>query len=254
MRRAAHKAMLVAYRLVFARGLLRLGWGRRLYFTLYNLYKSWFEAGNIGGLRAFLPAGGTAIDVGASVGFFTVRFAQWAGPSGRVIALEPHETHHTELVRRLATKGLAPRVDVRRAVADFKSGTARLLVNRDHPGDHRLGETGEPVRAEALDDVVPSGRKVSLVKIDVQGAELRVLAGASALLARDRPALFIEVDPAALARYGSSVASLLGLLARWGYQPHLLTRAASRRCTGSDLDRILTERGYTDLLFLASRN
>jgi FkbM family methyltransferase len=246
--------MLVAYRLIFARWLLRLGWGRRLYFTLYDVYKSWFEAGSIGGLRAFVPEGSLAIDVGAGVGFFTVRFAQWVGPSGHVIALEPHETHHTELVRRLAAKGLAARVDVRRAAADFKSGTARLLVNPDHPGDHRLGEAGEPVSAAALDDVVPPDGGVSLVKIDVQGAELRVLTGASALLARDRPALFIEVDPAALARYAGSVDSLLGWLAARGYETHLLTRSGPRRCARGDLDRLLARRGYTDLLFLASRN
>jgi FkbM family methyltransferase len=254
MRRAAHRGMLGAYRLIFARGLLRLGWGRRLYFMLYDLYKSWFEAGRIGGLRAFVPRGSLAIDVGAGVGFFAVRFAHWVGPLGRVVALEPHETHHTELVRRLAANGLAARVDVRRVAADCKSGSARLLISPDHPGDHRLGETGEPVSAAALDDIVLTGSKVSLVKIDVQGAELRVLAGASALLARDRPALFIEVDPAALERYAASVDSLLGWLAARGYEPHLLTGAGPRRCARGEIDRVLARRGYADLLFLASRN
>jgi FkbM family methyltransferase len=254
MRRAAQSVMLGAYRLIFARGLLRLGSGRRLYIALYEFYKSAFEAGRIGGLRAFVPEGGVVIDVGANVGFFAVRFARWVGPSGRVIAMEPEEGNHAELVRRLAAKRLAARVDVRRAVADSKSGTARLLINPDHPGDHRLGETGEPVAAAALDDIVPPDCKISLIKIDVQGAELRVLAGASALLARDRPALFIEVDPAGLARYGGSVDSLLGLLAARGYEPHLQTRGAPRVCARAELDRLLVQRGYTDLLFLASRN
>src|SRR5688572_22188566 len=109
MHRAAQSVMLGAYRLIFARGLLRLGWGRRLYFALYEFYKSAFEAGRIGGLRTFVPEGGVVIDVGANVGFFTVRFARWVGPSGRVIAMEPEEGNHAELARRLAAKGMAAR-------------------------------------------------------------------------------------------------------------------------------------------------
>jgi hypothetical protein len=95
---------------------------------------------------------------------------------------------------------------------------------------------------------------VSLIKIDVQGAEMRVLAGATAILARDRPALFVEIDPAGLARFGASVDSLLGWLAGFGYAPHRTARGGARPCAREALDRALAHRGYADLLFLASRN
>jgi FkbM family methyltransferase len=254
MRRAAQNALLGAYRLVFAKGLLRSAWGRRLFFALYEFYKNLFEAGPIGALRAHVPEGGFVIDVGANVGFFTERFARWVGPGGRVLALEPEAANHAELLRRLAAKGLAARVDARRAVADAQSGTARLVINPDHPGDHRIGEDGEPVPAVALDDAVPAGAKVALIKIDVQGAELRVLAGASAILARDRPALFVEIDPAGLARFGAGVDALLESLAARGYAPHVLARAGPRPCPRAEVDAILSRRGYTDLVFLAGRN
>lgn len=250
MRRAAQNAMLGAYRLVFARGLLRRAWGRRLFFALYEFYKNLFEAGPIGALRAYVPEGGFVIDVGANVGFFTERFARWVGPAGRVVAIEPEAANFAELVRRLGASGLAERLDARQAVADAQSGQARLVINPDHPGDHRIGDAGEPVAAVALDELVPAGRQVALIKIDVQGAELRVLAGASATLARDSPALFVEVDPGGLARYGSGVEALLGTLARHGYAPHLLTRAGARPCARGELDAVLARRGYTDLLFL----
>ena len=251
MRRAAQNAMLGAYRVLFARGLLRSAWGRRLFFALYEFYKNLFEAGPIGALRAFVPEGGVVIDAGANVGFFAERFARWVGPAGRVVAIEPEAANFAELARRLGAKGLGQRVDARQAVADAKSGRAHLVLNPDHPGDHRLGEAGEPVTAVRLDELVPAGRAVALIKVDVQGAEMRVLAGASAILTRDRPALFVEVDPAGLVRYGSSVDGLLGWLAGQGYAPHTLTRTGPRPCTRGELDGILARRGYTDLLFLA---
>lgn len=249
MRRLAQNAMLGAYRLVFAKGLLHVGWGRRLFFALYDIYKNLFEAGPIGGLHAYVPEGGFVIDVGANVGFFTERFARWVGPAGRVVAIEPEAANFAELARRLEARGLADRVDARQAVADAQSGQAHLLINADHPGDHRLGDSGEPVTALSLDEIASPGRKVAMIKIDVQGAEMRVLAGAAAILARDRPALFIEVDPAGLSRYGSSVDALLGMLAAHGYAPHVLSRAGPRSCARGELDAVLARHGYTDVLF-----
>jgi len=254
--RIAQNAFLHAYRLFIARELLRRAWGRRLFHTAYELYKRLFEARDIAALRAYVPEGGLVIDVGANVGFFTERFARWVGPAGRVVAIEPEANNFAGLVRRLAAKGLARRVDALQAVADARSGTVHLVINPDHPGDHRIGETGDPVAAVALDSVAPAGRPVALIKIDVQGAESRVIAGAEILLQRDRPALFVEIDPGGLARFGSGVEALLEALARHGYAPHVLARGGggARACARTDLDAILARRGYADLLFLAGPN
>ena len=253
MRRAAQNAMLGAYRLIFVRGLLHVGWGRRLFFALYDTYKRMFEAGPVEALRPYVPAGGTVVDVGANVGFFTERFARWVGPRGRVIALEPERANFAELSRRLAAKGLAARVEAHRAVADAAAGIAHLVINPDHPGDHHIGDAGERVAATTLDTIVPPGARTSLIKIDVQGAELRVLAGGRKLVARDRPALFVEIDPGGLARFGAGVDALLGALAAAGYAPHILGRGGARPCSRGELDALLARRGYTDLLFLADR-
>lgn len=254
MNRAAQRAILVAYRLIFARGLLRFTWGRRLFFALYTSYKRHFEARLVGGLRTFVREGSCVIDVGANVGFFTQYFARWVGPRGRVVAIEPETENHAELVRRLAAAGLADRVRAPRAAADAASGTARLMVNRDHPGDHRLADAGEPVPALTLDEVAAGEAAVSLIKIDVQGVEMRVLEGAAVILARDRPALFVEVAPEALASYGASVDSLLDWLAARGYAPFQLAARGPERLERAGLDRLLARHGYTDVLFLPAAN
>lgn len=187
MQRYLQNALLAAYRAVFARGLLRFAWGRRLFFALYDLYKARMKAGEIDALQRWIPAGGRVVDVGANVGFFTMRFANWVGAGGRVIALEPESRNHAGLLRRVSEGGWSARVLVHQAVADCRDGQVRLEINPDHPGDHKIGDNGILVKALAVDSLCPAGSpRVALIKIDVQCAELRVLEGASAVLKRDR--------------------------------------------------------------------
>lgn len=149
-------------------------------------------------LADMLPAAGacgTAVDVGGWYGPWTHRLA---GPARRVITLEPVP----HLARVLAAS--APtNVRVVRAAASDRPGTAPLW---QPPHDER-GERGVSSLVRRDDLHAPTGREVTCVtldelalrdvdfiKIDVDGAELRVLRGARALLAHDRPALFIELE------------------------------------------------------------
>jgi hypothetical protein len=62
---------------------------RRAFEGVYLGYKRLIEAGPVDQLRELVTRGSTVIDVGANIGFFSLRFARWVGPSGRVIAIEP---------------------------------------------------------------------------------------------------------------------------------------------------------------------
>ena len=253
MPRALQLGLLWLYRRVFAEGLLRYGWGQRLFFQLYDAYKLCFEAGPISQLQSLIPQGALAVDVGANVGFFTRRLARWVGETGHVFAIEPEDVNFAELTRRLASEGLSKRVTTIKAVADRTPGEARLAINKDHPGDHKIGGDGVPVRAVALDSLLAGElRNTAFIKIDVQGAEMRVLAGAQDILKRDRPALFVEVDPAALSSFGSSTDELLDVLSQFGYEPHTLEHSGPRRLDVRALPALLGRRSYVDLLFIAS--
>ncbi len=253
MRRIVQDACLWIYRTVFADGLLRYGWGRRIFFALYDAYKTLIEAGEIGALKLYVPAGALVIDVGANVGFFSLKFARWVGDGGRVIAVEPEGANFSELTRRISASGLNVRIAAHRAVADRTAGEVFLAINRNHPGDHKIGTEGVATAAVTIDQLAwAEDRPVSLIKIDVQGAEMRVLAGAAAVLERDRPALFVEVDSLALEHFDTSVGDLLEFLRCRDYVPHALGRRGATPLTPAMLNARIADRGYTDILFIAS--
>ena len=126
----------------------------------------------------------------------------------------------------------------------------RLALTPGHPGNHHLVEEGKPIRAVTLDGLTAADpRTVSLVKIDVQGAEMLVLAGATELLAAHRPALYVEVDGPSLARMGSSPRELIDTLVSFGYRPHLLTGDGVG--ASEAVERLVSRAsaGYIDVLF-----
>jgi FkbM family methyltransferase len=252
--RAIQSALIQAHAWCDGQGVTRTRTGRWLRDQAYGLYKGHLESAPVDALRPFAPRDSTIIDVGANIGFFTQRFARWVGALGRVLAIEPEPRNLERLAERLAASGLGARVEVVSGAAVERRGTFALAVNPLHPGDHRLAPDGLAIEGFCIDGLLAERglRAPSLIKIDVQGAEMRVLAGAAATLAAARPALFIEIDDGALAAQGASAGAVETMLADLGYRQfawrghgwHVVaTRAeAAERRAGL---------GYADYLFLA---
>jgi FkbM family methyltransferase len=152
---------------------------------------------------AFLGPGSVAIDVGASLGEWTVPFARSVGAAGRVVALEPASCSAEALEATLAANALRQAAVIRCAVGD-RDGTAEFAVPivtsaRSDTGTARIGpavpgQEGLRVPLRALDSLVAERgiNRLDLLKIDVEGNERQVLDGASAVLNRHRPVLVIE--------------------------------------------------------------
>jgi FkbM family methyltransferase len=221
--------LLRSYAGLHATGLLSTGPGRWLFSRAYDLYKAKLEAAAANGLRQIVAPGSTVVDIGANVGFFTRRFAKWVGAGGTVIALEPEPRNFADLRDTLRRDGTLPRVHLFEAAAAEYAGSARLKLNPLHPGDHKLttGSGSIDVKTVRLDDILAEREwpPLSLVKIDVQGAEERVLDGAEQTLGRIRPAWFVEVDDDHLRAMGSSAAQLVRRFAGHGYGVHKVTAA-----------------------------
>ena len=227
--------------------------GQAFFRLLYRPYKRYLEARNIVLLKPYVTPGSIAIDIGANIGFFTAYFADWVGASGQVVAFEPEASNYQALVTSLRKTGIDNRVEAVQAAVSDHSGKDRLQINPVHPGDHRLGAEGVLVDVVTLDDYLSDedAARVSMIKIDVQGAEEKVLAGTQCILNKFKPPLFVEIDESALRQQGSSLDGLLSRLLIHGYQPYVLMRQGPVPVASKDGIRArLKTDGYADILFL----
>src|SRR5665213_101102 len=227
----------------------------RAFLAFYALYKEYFEAGPIDRLREFVPAGCLVIDVGANVGFFSIRFAKWVGDGGKVISIEPEDRNYSHLLASLQRENLLERAEVLKAVAAAVSDSTFLEINPVHPADHKLSrdDTGLPVTAVTLDELVPDAGPLrpALVKIDVQGAEMLVLRGAGHILNSAGPALFIELHEEGLKKFDTSVAAILEHLSGYDYEGYWLKRTgAHAKASPAEIHAKVAHVGYVDVLFL----
>ncbi|MBC9821934.1 FkbM family methyltransferase [Terrabacter sp. MAHUQ-38] len=140
-----------------------------------------------------LRPGDLALDVGANVGNHTLFMACVLGC--RVEAFEPDE-HLTQAIDESAERnGVQQLVQIHRVAVGASHGKGVLVC--DDPsnlGGQRVapeGDHGPSVEVVTLDSVTFDA-PVRLVKIDVEGAEVDVLRGASALLQQDRPLVYVE--------------------------------------------------------------
>jgi FkbM family methyltransferase len=151
--------------------------------------------------RAAVRPGATVLDVGANVGAYTLLFARWAGPTGRVVAFEPAPDAAAGLRRHIELNELSATVDVQQCAVSYSVGTARFACTEASGANAIVvGESGTDaieVATVTLDAFCSRGRVVpDVIKIDVEGAELDVLKGARQVLAFGGLQVFLELHPA----------------------------------------------------------
>lgn len=253
MKRLLQTMLLGVYNVVRASGILSTSWGNALFEWGYHRYKATLEAGDIRALSSFIRPGTVVIDVGANIGFFTRLFASAVRDGGSVIAIEPEAVNFSRLNAMLARRGLAGAVHTIQAVAAEQSGTLKLKVNPQHPADHKISGEGTPVKAVTLDELLAERGwpAVSLVKVDVQGAEWMVLRGARELIRRYHPALFLEIDDDGLRAFGAGAENLFRWLQEEGYRIHRIERGAVSPPMGIAESLARCQHGqYADFLFV----
>jgi FkbM family methyltransferase len=191
--------------------------GRRLYVDLGDaliggrIARGDYENDLVALLPRLVERGTTALDVGANIGFFSIQMADLVGENGRVVAFEPIAEAAALLKRSLAENGLTAVVTVETVAVGAKSGHADILCVHDarnqgasylvsgEPAECRTAHEIRRIPVVALDDR-RFDRRVSFIKLDVEGAEPLCIEGGRALLERDRPIVLSEVHPVQLER------------------------------------------------------
>lgn len=166
------------------------------------------ESGEDNLLRREVRAGMAAADLGANIGLMTMELASLVGPGGSVHAFEPDPENAALLEKNAGMNGFR-HVRVRRAAVSNKNGTAKLYLNEDHRGDHRLYDSNDgrkftEVETVRLDDALKDLDRLDFVKMDIQGFEDRALDGMRGLLARSPGVkILCELCPGLLELAGS---------------------------------------------------
>ena len=198
-----------------------------------------FEPNEFAFLDRLLRPGMTFVDIGANEGLFSLFAARKIGPSGRVISVEPSSRERRQLERNVERNRLANVTIVPHALGS-EAGSARLqIAAKLHGGHNTFGEFTyddvsavgtEEVPVEALDAM--AGRlglgRVDVIKIDVEGAELKVLRGGAVLLRAQHPVLLMEANEGALAGQGASTTAMVELLGELGYEIHVFSERTGR--------------------------
>jgi FkbM family methyltransferase len=176
-------------------------------------------------IRKSLRPGDEAADVGAYVGAVTVAAARAVGSNGHIHAFEPDPQTFSVLRQTVDASGVTEWVTLRRLALAGTPGRGTLhRWNRDESQNSLIqnpaGGGGIDIETASFDEIL-ADRNVTLVKIDVEGAELEVLAGMSRWLAASPVGaiLIVESNPTALAAAGTSVDELLARLKANGFTP-----------------------------------
>lgn len=176
-------------------------------------------------VRRLVAPGAEVFDVGANIGYYATLFAQLAGEKGRVHAFEPAPATHAQLAANVARNALQNVMLNQVAVSDAP-GEMNLYLNRES-ALASLGQTGRgktvgtaSVQVVTLDEYSRERNiaAIDFLKIDVEGYEPKVLAGARELLQRSAEVVVMcELAAKNFRPLGFSVAATLTLLRGWGF-------------------------------------
>lgn len=192
-------------------------------------YRWRLDAPEIRRMIEAIPRGGNAIDVGAHKGAYTYWMARKAGTSGHVVAIEPQGDLCGRLRASLASVGLS-RVEVVESALSDSVGTCTFHIPTNtstqsatlSPVESGTQFRSIEVKTTTIDQLVESRgwTRLDFMKIDAEGHELQIFAGAGETLTRHKPAILVEAEARKHGDDASHLETLMQVLAPLGYKGH----------------------------------
>lgn len=226
----------------------------------YGIYKPHVTAA----FDRYAKPGATVLDIGANIGYMTMYLAHMIGGRGRVIAIEPNP----ESVALLAASRQVNHFDqvvVLQGAAGHETGILALNAAGSNgttgklPADDPGAIVGShTVGCFPLDWVLPQNARISLVNIDVEGAELPALTGMASTLDQHRPVIVSAFSPGVLqGRSANPSLEYLQFLIAKGYELYVIETGGAELYCGSDTSAVLAACrnsgiGCVDLLAMTS--
>lgn len=212
-----------------------------------------FEESEIELMRFLTKPGMQVIDVGANVGFYTILLGKFVGPTGHVWSFEPFPPAVNYIKQNVELNLLSNITIVEKAVAE-KTGMLDFNVFPEGCDVYNsLGATNRPeeklqavrkisVAVTSIDDIADDIgiKKIDLIKIDVEGAEERVLRGAKNII-RFSPnvQIVVEIYEPSAEQCGCSSERLIEMLRSWGFSMYKIGIGGSlHRCSVEDFSGV----------------
>ncbi|MFK7943651.1 MAG: FkbM family methyltransferase [Paracoccaceae bacterium] len=177
------------------------------YIQAHHARGTLYEPASLAMIAKHFPPGGTFVDVGAYIGNHAIFAAMHLGAT-EVIAFEPGLEAHTILTVNKALNDLT-RFEIRKEALSDAAGEAVLMtpaplhLGRNHLVRTDTGQKTDPEQKKSTgpgqrvpvlrgDDAL-ADRKVSFLKVDVEGHEMQALRGCNKVIAAQRPFIFAEI-------------------------------------------------------------
>ncbi|HEX5707829.1 MAG TPA: FkbM family methyltransferase [Pyrinomonadaceae bacterium] len=183
-----------------------------------------FEPHSTTWVERLVRPGQVVADVGANLGYYTVRFSRLVGPQGHVHAFEPSPRYRARLQDHLRRNDCERNVTVSEFALSDREGEEHLYGDDVSASIHWVHDARRPsieetIRLKTLDAYAREAdfARLDFVKVDIDGHEPRFVAGAAETLRRFRPAILMEFAQLNLLTAGSDVDQLAAQLGDLGY-------------------------------------
>jgi FkbM family methyltransferase len=243
-------------------GLTRIPMLGDIWFTFKRLIARWLSSGrgvpvNIGGqqinihpftiaygiknwepytselFKKVIKPGSTVLDIGAHHGYFSLLAARYVGTEGKVYAFEPAEANFLILKKNVDLNNLSNVIPVNLAVSD--TNTLMSFYYRQETGvtgslfaSNKPNESTVPVECVTIDGYLP-GKRVDVLKMDIEGAEPNALKGMMQTLSLSTHIeLFVEINPECLSKAGVEPKDFLSQLNSAGFDCQIIDEANRR--------------------------
>lgn len=184
-------------------------------------------------LTNLIKKGDWVIDCGASIGTYTLRFAQKVGKMGKVLAIEPHDCVRMRLQSNVRANRLQDRIEILDCAVSDTPGEASFFFpppSAENQGNSSLfGKSDDclekKVEVSTLDRIVRDKqfKRVDLLRCEVQGNELKALQGAEEIISRWHPKISLRFEQGVALKSGLRLDGIVEFLDRFSYKGFFLS-------------------------------
>jgi FkbM family methyltransferase len=216
----------------------------------YFKVKGAFEPTQTNYFLKHIYANDVFFDVGAHVGYYSLLASKLVGDQGKVIAFEPSKENYQLLEKNIEVNNLRNIKIIKKAVSD-KTGKTKFYLNTTSSGDNSLIKTKGTVQVQintiTLDEFIAKSKlSPNVIKVDVESAEDKVIAGMLSILdSRKLRLMFIEFGEDV--QKGKKIAKLL---IKKGFSLKIIDEKSDKivNFSQSELERFITKFGFINVI------